>query len=85
MIFGKSDVFSGAGVLIDTNQNIYDGDFLNGLKSGMGKWLSSAGDQYIGEFKQDLFNGKAMNKIILLKYNFLKLKIFYLTGSIYLC
>jgi len=54
----KSDIFSGAGVLIDSNQDIYDGEFLNGQKSGIGKWFSAIGDQYIGDFKSDLFDGK---------------------------
>jgi hypothetical protein len=58
-IIKTSDVFFGSGVLIDSNQNIYDGEFNSGLKSGIGKWHSSTGDQYIGDFKMDQFNGKA--------------------------
>ena len=35
----------------------YEGDFINGLKSGSGIYLYKNGDKYVGEFKNDEKNG----------------------------
>ena len=55
----ENDVFSGnKGILCDERGNIYEGDFLNGKFEGYGHYKMSNGDNYIGEFKNGLFDGK---------------------------
>lgn len=44
--------------MIDKNGNEYEGEFLNGMKNGMGKLKYTNGDMYIGTFKNDVFDGK---------------------------
>ena len=36
---------------------VYEGDFENGLKSGIGTYIYKNGDKYIGGFKNDEKNG----------------------------
>ena len=55
----ENDLFSGnKGILCDQKGNIYEGDFLNGKFEGYGHYTMSNGDNYIGEFKNGLFDGK---------------------------
>ena len=55
----ENDLFSGTkGILCDQKGNIYEGDFLNGKFEGYGHYTMSNGDNYIGEFKNGLFDGK---------------------------
>jgi len=47
-----------------TGGYVYEGDWVLGVKEGMGQWRDSTnGDLYIGEFKRDKFNGK-VSKLI---------------------
>jgi len=57
----ENDQFSGSkGILCDEKGNIYEGDFLNGKFEGYGHYKMSNGDNYIGEFKDGLFEGKGL-------------------------
>ena len=47
----------GAGVYIDTNGNVYDGNFQHGKFHGFGKLKETAGDFYEGEYRFGKKNG----------------------------
>jgi hypothetical protein len=53
-----SDAFDGSGVFVDSFGNIYEGEFKNGSKCGMGKIQYEKGDSYIGAFENDDFHGQ---------------------------
>lgn len=40
-----------------SNQDLYEGEFVDGLKHGRGSLVFSRGDRYNGEFERDLFHG----------------------------
>jgi hypothetical protein len=54
----KDGAFSGKGRLTNTNGDVYDGHFLNGLKSGQGTYTSFE-RIYEGEWLEDFLNGDA--------------------------
>jgi len=39
------------------NRDIYDGEFLDGLRHGSGTLFYSNGDRYSGDFQKNLFHG----------------------------
>jgi len=39
---------------------MYEGDFINGEIEGNGKYIFENGNYYIGQFKNDLRNGKGI-------------------------
>ena len=39
------------------NQDIYEGEFVDGLRHGRGAMTYSSGDRYTGEFETELFHG----------------------------
>jgi len=45
-------------LLIDSEQNIYEGEFKQGYKWGMGTLKCHNGESYVGDFVQDLFEGQ---------------------------
>ena len=52
------DRYEGNGVLVDKDQNVYEGEFKSGHKSGMGKLQMENGDMYSGEFAKGHAHGK---------------------------
>jgi hypothetical protein len=55
----KNDYFHGNGIL-SNSEEIYEGDFFEGEKSGKGKTFHKKGEIYIGEMKNDMRNGKGI-------------------------
>ena len=61
----KNNYFEGKGILTNYSSGeedkyfvkYYDGDFINGTKSGFGKEIYYNDEYYIGEFKQNLRHG----------------------------
>lgn len=51
---------NGSGTCTYANKDIYEGEWLNGLKEGKGTYTLSNGDKYIGIFKNDLPNGDGL-------------------------
>ena len=47
-------------MLVDKDQNVYEGEFRTGLKHGMGKLQMVNGDMYTGEFAKGLYHGKVI-------------------------
>ena len=37
---------------------MYDGEYIDGKREGKGKFICENGDYYVGEFKDNEFNGK---------------------------
>ena len=64
----KNNVFEGKGILINISNEkeekyfvkYYDGDFVNGKKSGYGKEIYNNDEYYIGEFSNNLRHGKGI-------------------------
>jgi len=54
------DRYEGNGVLVDKDQNVYEGEFKNGQKCGMGKLQMANGDIYSGEFALGNPHGKVI-------------------------
>ena len=54
----KKDKFDGIGLLLDSEGNIYDGEFIEGMKQGVGKLNFANKDLYVGNFKDNLFDGR---------------------------
>ena len=50
-------------MLIDAEQNVYEGEFKDGYKSGMGKLKCSNGESYVGDFEKDLFENQVSHRI----------------------
>ena len=42
------------GILIHSNVGYYEGDWKNGKKDGNGLYVSSYGDKYTGQWKDDM-------------------------------
>ena len=57
------DKYHDSGVLVDEHKNIYNGEFRNGYKEGMGKFQFFNGDVYTGEVFRNLYHGKVLNRI----------------------
>ena len=55
----KNGKFNGKGIIYSQLKNIvtYEGDFLNGLKHGVGKLIQESGEEYFGEFYYDDYQG----------------------------
>jgi hypothetical protein len=54
----KANKYEGNGILVDSDKNVYDGEFRKGFKQGMGKFQYLNGDSYTGEFSENHFEGK---------------------------
>ena len=55
----KNGLRKGKGIEYYSNENIkYDGDWINDKREGNGKYILEDGKYYIGQFKNDLGNGK---------------------------
>ncbi|EAR89363.1 transporter Avl9 (macronuclear) [Tetrahymena thermophila SB210] len=53
------DKFNGQGTLVDKDQSLYEGEFQNNMKNGMGKYRSGDSSiNYVGQFIDDLFSDK---------------------------
>lgn len=59
----KNDLQNGKGVEENYEDNtVYEGDFVNGIREGIGKLKFNDGTVYEGEFKKGQFNGKGILK-----------------------
>ena len=47
----------GQGILYFKNGNIYNGSFVNGIKSGYGSLIYKNGEKYLGNFLNDKMHG----------------------------
>ena len=57
--FHKTDCFTRPALLFKNDNSIYKGSWNSkGLKEGFGTFIDSKGNKYIGEWKDDKFNGK---------------------------
>ena len=57
----KNNIPNGKGIKYYSNGKIlYEGDFVNGLFEGNGKYIWEDGEYYIGEYKNGLRNGKGI-------------------------
>ena len=57
-ILDQDEKFPQKGILVSTNGDYYDGEFVNGKKEGEGKLIYANGNQYEGTFLGGLPNGK---------------------------
>ena len=58
-LINKWILFNGKGTKYTQNNIIiYEGDFVDGLMEGNGKFIHENGDYYIGQFRNNLANGK---------------------------
>ena len=58
-LINKWILFNGKGTKYTQNGKIiYEGDFVDGLMEGNGKFIHENGDYYIGQFRNNLANGK---------------------------
>ncbi|MEO0987855.1 MAG: pentapeptide repeat-containing protein [Cyanobacteria bacterium J06639_14] len=48
---------NGRGIMVFNDGNRYDGEFLNGERSGCGTFTFASGRQYMGQFESDQFHG----------------------------
>lgn len=53
----KFDKYDGNGVLCDSNGNIFDGEWREGQRNGMGNVTYSDGSTYLGEFRNNVMHG----------------------------
>src|SRR5690606_27847137 len=56
----SSGVPHGWGKIDYSTGDIYEGDWVNGLREGSGRELMANGDMYIGQFKDNRRNGKGV-------------------------
>lgn len=56
----KNSVPHGNGVLASSEDNRYEGEFVNGRIEGRGTLTLPNGSVYVGEFKNDLVNGRGV-------------------------
>ena len=59
-----SDVFNGNGKFEEKNGIIYEGEWIQGCKTGMAHIKFGNGDLYIGEVKDGKFNGNGQYRSI---------------------
>ncbi len=57
---------TGKGILTLKNKEVYEGDFLNGIKEGEGKYRFKNGDCYVGSWKKGQPNGWGITLIVFL-------------------
>lgn len=53
---------NGRGKMVYTVGDIYEGDFVNGIREGQGTYTFQTGVVYVGQFANNLFNGKGTMK-----------------------
>ena len=53
-----SDLFNGHGVFCDNDGTVYDGDWVQGHKSGVASVKYANGDSYLGDYKYGKRHGK---------------------------
>ena len=60
------NIYHGNGTLIDKDQNIFEGEFKEGVRTGIGKMQFANGDVYTGEYLNGKFHGKSTRRHITL-------------------
>ncbi len=58
IIISDSDLFSGNGVYCEADGTVYDGDWIQGAKSGMAHVKYASGESYVGEYRYGKRHGK---------------------------
>ena len=53
----RNDKFEGEGIYCDSEGNIYQGDWVNGMRHGTAKLKCKNGDVFMGDFIKDRENG----------------------------
>lgn len=50
--------YHGQGTFVDAEGNLYEGDWVQGVRQGVAHWQSGTGESYTGEFRDDLMHGE---------------------------